>query len=342
MIKVRAVLPVWLAVAAFGCGSSEAERRPYVADPERDAGRDSAPHSDAQADAANTDDAPTEAATDGGTDAGPEDATIADQAQPDALPDSAQPSCAAGFAAAQRSPLGISTGAEEHFGSISDDQLTLAFSVDVGGSTSVFVAERTQGAAAFQTPVELAGDFALDRVALTPDGLSLIALFRHRRGFIHFAREARDQAFEPAASSQYDAIVAVLGAGERLGDPVFALGGQVLFYSQYGGDRTNTVRFANRLSLGSAFDVGGELSNPELRAQGTARRRPSGVSADYSTLFFFDEVSGTSKAATFAGGFDFGAVADLGVVSGVMPNSDCSTFYFDAPGATSRDLFSAR
>jgi|SoiMethySBSTD1v2_1073268.scaffolds.fasta_scaffold21562_7 hypothetical protein len=336
---------------AVACGSSDPERNPYLANPGHDAGRqdsatnDSAATNDARPDSPGADapgDARGDAAADGGADADLPDAPVADQAHPDVAPDAHVASCAQDLSASQRALIGVSTAKEERFGSISDDELTLAFSVADGGPVEVFVAERQQKDEAFQTPVRLTGDFALDRAALTPDGLSLIVVNRDLQGFTHFARDARDQAFELASSSQYDAIVAGLGTGESLGDPVFALGGQVLLFSQYGGGRMDTVMFANRLSNGSAFDVGGALTNPELRRQGAARRRPTGVSSDYTTLFFYDEASGTSKAGSFSGGFTFSAVTELGAVSGAQPNADCSAFYFDAQGQSSRDLFSAR
>ncbi len=349
-MKTRGILVTLLTFGvAAACGPSEPERNPYFADPGHDAGRhdsgptnDSAPTNDAQKDAPANDaagDARSDAAApDAGPDADLPDAPGADQANPDAH----AASCADGLSANQRVLISVSTAKEERFGSISHDELTLAFSVADGASIEVFVAERQQKTEAFQAPVKLTGDFALDRAALTPDALSLIVVNGDRRGFTCFARDARDQPFELASSSQYDAIVAGLGAGENLGDPVFALGGQVLLFSQYGAGRINTVMFANRLSNGSAFDMGGALTNPELQAQGAARRRPTGVSSDYTTLFFFDEVSGTSKAGSFSGGFSFTAVTELGAVSGAQPNGDCSAFYFDAQGQSSRDLFSAR
>jgi hypothetical protein len=276
----------------------------------------------------------TDAGADSGTssDAGPD--TDGEVVLPDTL-------CPTTFTRANEESLQLSTKSEERFGSISDDELSLAFTVPDGALGTVYVTNRELTSEPFSLAEPIKGDFAFDRASLSPDGLSLLVVNADRRGFSLLERVALDKPFESVTPWQYVDIVDGLADGEQLGDPVFALGGQVLFYSQYGAGRTHTVIFANRLSTGSAFVVGGELINPELLAQGDLRRRPTAVSADYRTLFFYDEVTQVTKAGLFYGSFDFISVSDLGDARNLQPSSDCGRLYFDATGPTSDDLFVA-
>jgi hypothetical protein len=205
----------------------------------------------------------------------------------------------------------------------------------------IYVADRATTSDPFGPPVAVKGDFALDRATLSADGSTLLAVSPDRKKLLLFQREAVAKSFEPVDTSHYDAITNDLAEGELLGDPVFALGGQILLYSQYGKGNAHTVRFANRLSTGSAFSVAGELPNPELVAQSDLRRRPTAVSADFRTLFYYDEVTGTTKAGFFHDGFHFTSVSDLGDARDVQPSADCTRLYFDAVGTTSDDLFTA-
>lgn len=249
--------------------------------------------------------------------------------------------CSTTFTRNNEAPLPLSGSGNERFGSITDDELAIAYTIPNGENGDVFVASRTSATDPFGAPQLVKGDFAIDRASLGPNGLSLLLVNADRRGFSLLERVDLAKTFEPVSAWQYDDIVKGLAGGEELGDPVFALGGQVLLFSQYGAGRTHTVVFANRLSTGSAFFVGGELMNPELVAQGDLRRRPTAISADYRTLFFYDEVTSTTKAGFFYGGFDFTSVSDLGDARHVQPSPDCGRLYFDAAGATSDDLFIA-
>ena len=73
-----------------------------------------------------------------------------------------------------------------------------------------------------------------------------------------------------------------------------------------------------------------------LAAQGTLRRRPTGISSDEQTLFVWDEVVGMERAAWIdqsTGAFD--VFVDLGTRSMAAPESTCSRLYYSAPGTES-------
>lgn len=60
--------------------------------------------------------------------------------------------------------------------------------------------------------------------------------------------------------------------------------------------------------------------------------RPTGVSKDLRTLFFWDDVRGVERAAFRAGpGCGFTTVVDLGPLPGAQPNDECTALYFADP-----------
>lgn len=330
--------PIALALA---CGGGDHKKRYVDPGTAGAAGSSGAAGASGSSGAAGSAGAPVEAdaGTDSGstpdsgeTDAGTE--TDAEVVLPDTL-------CPTTFTRNNEKSIPLSSTGNERFGSITDDELSIAFTVPNGVYGTVFVANRAAATDPFGPAEPIKGDFAFDRASLSPDGLSLVVVNADKQSFSLLERQALGKDFVPVTPWQYDDIIDNLADGEQLGDPVFAIGGQVLLYSQYGAGRTHTVIFANRLSTGSAFVVGGELTNPELLAQGELRRRPTAVSADYRTLFFYDEVTQVTKAGFFYGSFDFTSVSDLGDARDLQPSSDCNRLYFDATGKSSDDLFIA-
>ena len=229
----------------------------------------------------------------------------------------------------------VSTNADDRFGAISADELTVAWTVPSGGSATLQIADRASTSEAFGAPHSPSELVALDGVALAPSGLTLVAIATNSRAFLVFQRESRTEPFVLGEASAYDPLASALEPSEKVGDPVFAYGDQVLVYSVYGtssGSSDDTVRYATRLSSGSPWDAAGALAFPELRAQGSLRRRPSGVGNDFQTLFFFDEISGTQKLGRFAGTVAFHEIHDLGARAFAQPNGDCTRVYYGAAG----------
>lgn len=235
-----------------------------------------------------------------------------------------------------------STANDDRFGAITQDELTIAWTIPSGNAATLQVADRDSTAAGFGTTQTPAGTVALDGVAVSPNGLTLVAVAADHKSFVVYQRGDRTETFAAADAGQYANIASSLGASESLGDPVFASGDQILVYSVYGASN-DTVRFATRLSSGSTFDVAGALAFPELRAQAGSRRRPSGVASDFQALFYWDEVSGTEKLGRLqgTGATGFYQVHDLGARAWAQPNLDCTRVYFGAPGAGGADIVSA-
>ena len=309
----RTTLVAAIAVTCFACSSSAPADRP----PGADAGR------------------PDSAA--------PVDGGPAGDASPDGGPDGAfgppAPLCDPKATWKAEQKLAASTALDDGFGSVTPDELTIAWTVDTGGSVEVRVADRASPSEPFGPPQTPVTGVALDRAALSPDGLRLVFVEAGRRRFGHHARATRADAFAPSAFYPFEALEAVLLADELYGDPVLAPDDHTFFYSRYGGGRTDTIESSARVFTKDPWGPGGGvLSVPELVATATARRRPTGIASDGRTLFFFDETTQKQKGVWFKyDSLDIESVVDLGTRQGATPNGACTRLYF----SQAKDLFTA-
>lgn len=238
----------------------------------------------------------------------------------------------------------VSTNGDDRFSAITRDELTIAWVIPSDTSVGTLqIADRASTGDAFGAPHSPAGTVALDGVSLTPDGLTLLAIGTNRREFLVFKRIDRTEAFVAADASHYAKLVAALAPQEKVGDPVFATDEQRIVYSVYGGSSNDTVRYATRLSLSTAFDVGGAYAYAELRTENGKRRRPTGMDRDFETMFYWDEVSQTEKLGRMQGtaAVGFYAVHDVGARPSAQPNEDCSRIYYGAAGAGGNDVVAA-
>jgi hypothetical protein len=257
--------------------------------------------------------------------------------------------------------VAVSTAADDILDAVTSDELSIAWTSGAGSTQAVLYADRASSADAFAAPQSLpAGQFTADRVALSPDGLRLTVVNADGRGFSELTRTSRAlpaAAFGSAGTGAYSNLDAAgaLSAGQLYGDPVLSADDTVFYYSVYaaggadagqgGADagQTATIYRSERLLSTDTWPVGFAVANsPDLAAQGTLRRRPTAVSADRRTLFFWDEISGTERALwadESTGAFDM--LVDLGDRSMAAPNAACTHLYYSAPGASSIDIFVA-
>ena len=233
------------------------------------------------------------------------------------------------------------------FDAITPDELSIVWTLGQGSARTVNYADRGSTSDAFGTAQSLAaGQFVGDRVAISPDGLRLIVVNADAQGFSELTRTSRTGAFGAAATGNYvnlDAAGAI-SAGQSYGDPVLLADDAVFYYSVYGGSgQTQTIYRSNRLLPTDPWPKGFPLpASAGIDAQGALRRRPTAISADQQTLFFWDEVNSIERAAWIndsTGAFDI--FVDLGARSMAAPNQACSRLYYSAQGASSIDVFTA-
>lgn len=220
-------------------------------------------------------------------------------------------------------------------GSVSPDGLSVAWTIpgssSPGDSTppSVFVADRASTSDAFGSPQAV--DFgptliASDRVALSPDGLRLVAVRADQQAFVELSRSARTVPFGSPPEDSFATInAAAQTRGDRLGDPTIAGDDRAFFYTR------------------ALAVIESKRSSTELWPEGTStlidyaldpgqRPRLSAVSADHLTLFFWDEQRLVENAAWRISGDDpFQTVMRLPLVPRAQPNASCTGLFFASP-----------
>lgn len=245
----------------------------------------------------------------------------------------------------------VSTPQADRFGAITGDQLTIAW---MNAAGTVLYADRAAPADAFGAPKTLTGTIALDRVALSADGLTLIVVRSDRTIFAQATRSARGAAFgntldtapfaglDPLSSGVEDGGDA---GGGSFADPVLSTNGKFLYYSVLGG--TSSTMAESYRSGNNPWAKGRILTTTELVGVGNKLRRPTGLSADSRTLFYWDEVDGVEKMAfrddaILAKHNQYTQFVNVGAFAGAQPTATCDRLYFEAPGSVGgTDLFFA-
>ena len=225
----------------------------------------------------------------------------------------------------------------ELLAAITPDERTLAVYRVSGPSGELSVFDRDDDGVSFAEPklVEPGTPVRPSRAALSPDGLSLVLLGADWRSFVIMERASRTESFVPsddaspaaAAFAKLNAEGAALGPDDAFDDPTFGADGKSFLYSVLpGGGRT--LRISSKDAQG-VWQVGSPLDDCELQSYGDGKsRRPSGLSADGRTLFYFDEVRNMARAA-FRGAPTglFTSFVDLGQRIAPQPNATCERLY---------------
>jgi hypothetical protein len=226
-------------------------------------------------------------------------------------------------------------GATLQFVGLTPDGRTLAW-FEAG---TLNVADRANASAAWSPAFSVDGvTQGPDRPALSPDGLRIVVVKPDRHGFTELARPDRQQRFATNPSeAQFAAINGLgvmLGSNEWLGSPVLSKDDRTFFYLR--GDATQVRHdavYASTRAADVSWPIGAAVHAIELDAICGLYRRPTGLSSDLLTLFYYDEIMGGERATfrkstttAFAGSIDLGDAADA------VPNTACDTVYFTAAG----------
>jgi hypothetical protein len=182
--------------------------------------------------------------------------------------------------------------------------------------------------------IEGSGYAALDRVALSPDRLRLIILSSDRKRFGQVTRVGIDGKFSDTPDEvPFKELNESVGEGEMLGDPILVASDTTLYYSRYGGALTDTVFVATRSGPGEAWVIKGPVIDAALAVSGGKRRRPTGMSSDQLTLFFWDETTDTGRVAWRLNlEAPFEVKTELGARQGAQTTASCFDLYYSSPG----------
>jgi hypothetical protein len=239
--------------------------------------------------------------------------------------------------------LALPTTGSDHLQSVTPDELSVAWSAQGGPASTFNVADRSVVTDAFGTPQALSVPGA-EAVSLSPDGLRVAALSSTLASVVELTRPARGMTFGSPGDGTFATLNAnAASTGTQFADIVISADDLTLYYSSYDGSGAvaYTVYVSTRSGTGP-WPVGQPLQQCELKGAGTVSRRPTGISADGLTLFYFDEHSSSAKAAFRpAVNAPFVHFVDLGLRLQAQPNSACSQLYFSASEDASVEIFTS-
>jgi hypothetical protein len=239
--------------------------------------------------------------------------------------------------------LEVSTAGSDELVGICADELCIAWFAD----GALRFAERRSPSADFASPVSIdAGEDYFGGAALSSDGLSIIAVRNDGKAFGLLRRASRSAPFQGVPDEMPFTEIAAAPSTFRalgpFGDPVLSPNGLRLLFSDLdpSSDATPSIYEATRLGARDAWSFGDPVLGEFLLSDSGRFRRPSALSADERTLFYWDEVANVGRAAfrSFVGA-QFESSVSLGARSHAVPTPACDRLYYSAPGAQGIDLF---
>ena len=216
------------------------------------------------------------------------------------------------------------------------DERTMVWTTNAGGTVTVNYGDRAGRDDAFTTVHTLAtslGPFGEDKVALSADGLTMMFPSVDHKKLTQVSRASRSAEFDAATATTLP-FNRISGGGEgttpRLAsDLVLSKDGRTLFFTDLTPTSGVSIFFSDNLGDGTWGSPAGADASHLLIATGGARRRPSGLSSDGRTLFYFDEyVRGPKSAFRKLGAPDFTEFYDVNPIGvRVMPTDACDRLY---------------
>jgi hypothetical protein len=225
------------------------------------------------------------------------------------------------------------------FGGVSPDELTAAWT---SGSGDVYVADRTSYKDPFAAPVKVnTMALASDRVAIAATGQSLIAVNADRGSFIGFERPGRDAPWVVSNGLEFTQVKVVFEGGALVSEPVLSGDKRSFFFLVTPPGQPTHLREAVWDPVQRSWGLPARVPNAEFeQAAGGKRRRPTGMSSDGRTLFFFDEASSIERAAwRNAPSAPFDLFKDVGAFGEAIPNLRCDTLYYQGQDSVGPGVF---
>jgi hypothetical protein len=216
------------------------------------------------------------------------------------------------------------------FSGITPDALTVAWTSTTGGTVTAWIADRASTAVAFGSPQALSSSFgalAFDRVSVSGDGLRVVGVRSDTTGFVAATRGARPGTFDTDDSAEFAVFDSPDAAGSTYASPLLSPDNMLFVYLL-----TSSVSDDDLyLSANAGWVKQKAQTQPQLARDNGQQRRPTGMTQDELTLFYWDEVSGTEMVAYGAPFSEFGS---LGNWQNAAPTGNCSAIYFSAPAAS--------
>jgi hypothetical protein len=238
-------------------------------------------------------------------------------------------------------PLALDTMDPPSLVVITPDELSVVWTETPSSIPTYFTSERATPDAAFVVARELPFTSVL---ALSPDGRRLTV--RTNDGSLAEAsRPDRDSEFGDAEAGAYAALEADAKARHlRLSDLVISPDDKSLYYAAWSLEAQTTypLRVSSR-TAGEEWPVGVPLEGCGFKAYGAFGPRPTGVSSDGLTLFYYDAARGTARAAFRATpNTPFGWFSDFPDHLRPQPNASCDRLYYSPRSGAASVLGAAR
>ncbi len=215
------------------------------------------------------------------------------------------------------------------FSGITPDALSVAWTSTSGGTVTAWIADRASTTAAFGAPQALSSTFgalAFDRVSLSGDGLRIVGVRADATGFVAATRPARPGTFDSDDSAEFAGFLTSPDAS-AYASPLLSPDDQLFLYLLTSSASDDDLY----LAAGAGWAKQKPQLAPQLARVNGQQRRPTGMTQDELTLFYWDEVSGSEKVAY---GAPFSQFGDLGNWQNAAPTGDCSGIFYSAPAAS--------
>lgn len=319
------------AAGSYACGNSVASGTPV------NQGGEDATTSDVAQEASSGDDGPSGSGDSGG------DVTVAN----DGAPGDAQDGGTTFSDVFVDAPLDFPCGASARWGAptavlttpaadatifsgITPDALSIAWTSTTGGTVTAWIADRAHATDPFGIPQALSSSFgalAFDRVSLSGDGLRVVGVRADTTGFVAATRSARPGTFDTDDSAEFAAFLSSSDAStSTYASPMLSPDNQLFLYLLTSSVSDDDLYVASQTGWENQV---AEMA-PQLARVNGQQRRPTGMTLDEQTMFYWDEVSGTEMVAVGMPASQFGV---LGNWQNAVPTGDCSGIYFSAPAS---------
>jgi hypothetical protein len=213
-------------------------------------------------------------------------------------------------------------------GAIDPDEITAVWT---SGSGDIYVAERATYKDDFGPAVKVnTTALATDRVALSPTGRTVVAVSADRGAFVGFEKSSTTGAWGPSSGLEFTQVKVAFEGGALASDPVLSGDKRSFYFVMTPPNKPSVMYESVWDSVQRSWGLPAILPNDELREGASGkRRRPTGMSSDNLTLFFFDEVSNTEHGAwRNAPDAPFALFKDLGALPEAVPSLRCDTLYY--------------
>lgn len=231
-------------------------------------------------------------------------------------------------------PKSVGLSPNGRFGAVTPDETTIAW---MEGDWLHWADRKTAGDKWGPEDKVFVKASSSSRIAVAPSGLRVVLVVANGRNFGEVTRATKDDAFgDTIDSSKFQSFAFALGEAPpqaELDDPVLAKDDDHFYFTFSTPNAGSTLRQSVRSESGNPWSFGQPISQTDLAPKNGKLRRPTGISSDRLTLFYWDEPTSTERAAfRTAESEDFSLFANLGDRPTAQVDTTCTHLYYESSG----------